>query len=458
MNVDKMIIFIGIVFCLIGFLFGFFVIKNKYAFVISDYEILKNKIISNLEIIDNLKEEKIKINEKNIFLENSKLENLENMQKIQKKYDSLLIEYNQSIKEKDILNEKYNSLHNLKKEIEEKYKNFNTEFENISRKIIQESTEKLNRDSSFVLEKTIKPFNDKFMDFENKVMQFYSNEKSERVSLTNEINKIVDTHQKLYFSAENLTKALKGENKTHGNWGEFQLEKILEESGLRKNSDYLVQETILDDLDGNRLIPDVIINLPDKKHIIIDSKVSLVAYEKYYSTDDDVEKEKHLKDFLISIKGLVKNLASKEYNDKKGMNSIDLVLMFMPIESAYMLAISKEPEIFKYAWDKKVVIVSPTTLFATLKTVAYIRRIEKQSKNVEEIATIGGKMCDQLHNFLEKMDNLDKCLIKSKAVYDDSLKTLNGRGSLLSNAKKMKELGAKSSKNIDNYLIEEDNL
>jgi DNA recombination protein RmuC len=248
--------------------------------------------------------------------------------------------------------------------------------------------------------------------------------------------------------ANNLANALKGDTKKQGDWGEIILEKVLERSGLIKGQEYQTQFNTKN-IDGSRIQPDAVVFLPDNKHIIIDSKVSLVAYNAYVNSEDENEKQKHLKEHINSVRNHVKQLSEKKYQTSSEFNTPDFVLLFMPIESAFSAAIQNDQDLFAYAWDLKIVIVSPTTLLATLRTIASIWKQERQTKNALEIAKQSGALYDKFVGFLEDLDKIGKSIDASKSAYEDALNKLKtGRGNLISRVINIQKLGAQTQKQI----------
>jgi DNA recombination protein RmuC len=254
--------------------------------------------------------------------------------------------------------------------------------------------------------------------------------------------------------ANNLTKALKGDTKTQGNWGEFILESILEKSGLVKGREFVIQETVKSD-DGSNLRPDVIVNLPDNKSMIIDSKVSLTAYEAYCSNDEKAVKERSLSEHINSIRRHIKGLSPKDYQNLYGLQSLDFVLMFIPIEPAFALAVQNDASLFYDAFEKNIVIVSPSTLLATLRTISSIWKQEKQNRNALEIAKKGGELYDKLVGFVDDLVEVGTRMKKAGESYESAMKKLTeGRGTIISKAENLKQLGAKSTKTIDPRIVD----
>ncbi|PLY00290.1 MAG: DNA recombination protein RmuC [Desulfuromonas sp.] len=330
-----------------------------------------------------------------------------------------------------------------------------TRFENLANQIFETKTRTFAEQSRSNLDAILKPFKEKISDFENKVTAAYTNEGKERHSLIKEVQRLQQLNQQISQDADNLTRALKGDTKTQGAWGEIVLERILEESGLRKGIEYNAQGGFRD-VDGKLLKPDVIIHLPENKEIVIDSKVSLVAYERYVRAEDEVEREKALKEHLLSINAHLKGLESKRYDELPGVKSLDFVLMFIPIESAFMLAIEKDSEIFRKAFDQSIMIVSPSTLLVTLRTIENIWRYEHQNKNALEIADRAGKLYEKFAGFVEDLEKIGSQLETTRKTYDAAHnKLISGRGNLVSRAQGLIELGVKSRKSISSEALQD---
>ncbi|CAG0962851.1 MAG: DNA recombination protein RmuC [Bacteroidetes bacterium] len=344
-----------------------------------------------------------------------------------------------------------------KAELEELQNRFKIEFENIANRLLEDKSKKFTEQNKINIEGILKPLNDKIKDFELKVDAAYKTEAAERNSLKGEIKNLVTQTQLVTNVADNLAKALKGDNKTQGNWGELILEKILEHSGLIKGKEYETQYSTTNE-EGRRLQPDVIIKLPDNKHIIIDSKVSLTAYEAFVNATTDEERTHHLANHIISVKSHIKLLSEKNYQTAKGINAPDFVLMFMPIESSFGIAIQADNELFQFAWERKIVMVSPSTLLATLRTIASVWKQERQNRNAIEIADAAGKMYDKFVLFIEDFEKVNTHIDGAKKSYDNAMNKMKyGTGNLLSRAEKIKELGAKANKSIPTNLLDTDN-
>ncbi len=341
-----------------------------------------------------------------------------------------------------------------KKEIEELQQRFVKEFENLANKILEEKSTKFTAQNKENIDQILKPLNEKIKEFEKRVEETYDKESKQRFSLEVEIKKLYETNLQITKDATNLTNALKGQAKTQGNWGEFILESILEKSGLVKGREYLVQESYTGE-DKKRLQPDVIINLPDHKNMVIDSKVSLVAYERYSSAESENEKSNALREHIASLRNHIKGLSGKNYQNLYQLQSLDFVLMFMPIEPAFSLAVQYEAGLFNEAFEKNIVIVSPSTLLATLRTIASIWRQENQNKNAIEIARQSGALYDKFVGFVEDLVNVGNKIDASKASYAEAMKKLHeGSGNLVFRAEKIRKLGAKTTKSLPQSILE----
>ncbi len=346
----------------------------------------------------------------------------------------------------------------LKSRFADMEEKFSLQFENLANRIFDEKTDRFKKESREDLGNLLNPLRERLQEFQKKIDDSFGDQMKEQISLKEQIKHIVTVNEKMTQQTENLTKALKGDVKTQGNWGEMILEKILEGSGLRKGEDYIVQGTSLGLKhveDGSLIKPDVIIMLPEDKHIIVDAKVSLTAYERYCGTDDAGERVKYLKDYLLSVRAHVNGLEGRRYQDTDKLGAPDFVLMFMPIEGAYSLAMQEDPTLHSYAWDKKIVIVCPSTLFATLKTIDSVWRLERQNKNTQEIARRGSLLYDKVAGFVSSMQDLGKRIEATQKTYDDAFKKLStGTGNIIRQTEELKELGVKSSKTLPKELLE----
>ena len=387
------------------------------------------------------------------------LENLENF--LAQKNEEIRILNNENRNLSEDLSVSNTNLGNLgeklvsqKEEMQELQKKFTIEFENIANKILEEKSVKFTAQNKENIDMVLAPLSDKLKSFETKVQDTYEKGLKERSELKEQIVQLSTLNQTLSKDAQNLTKALTHDNKTQGNWGEMILEKILMESGLTEGEEYSKQASINND-DGKRFQPDYIIQLPDNKHIIIDAKVSLVAYNQYVNPEDENEREKALKNHLISVRNHIKYLSEKNYQTATTIDSPDFVLLFMPIEPAFSMAIQQDKDIYQYAWSKNIVIVSPTTLLATIRTIASIWNQEKQNRNTLEIAKQAGALYDKFVGFLEDMDKIERGLSQADSAYKGAINKLKtGSGNLIKRTENMRELGAKANKQIPDKFIE----
>ncbi|WP_372773671.1 DNA recombination protein RmuC [Mangrovibacterium sp.] len=342
-----------------------------------------------------------------------------------------------------------------KQEMEDLQKRLTTEFENVAHKILRQNSQEFTQVNQKNISEILNPLRDKIQLFEKKVEDTYEKGLKDQTDLKAELKKLHDLNLKISDEANNLTKALKGDVKKQGNWGEVILEKILERSGLKEGQEFSKQFSTIGD-NGQRVQPDIVINLPGQKHIVVDSKVSLVAYERWVNAPDDEGRVRFIKDHLLSLKSHVKLLSEKHYQVAQGINSPDFVLLFVPIESSFSVAIQADQDLFSYAWDNKVVIVSPSTLLATLRTIASIWQQENQTRNAIEIARQGGALYDKFVAFINDLEKVGSNLDLTRKNYDLAMNKLNdGRGNLVRSAEKLKELGAKASKELPAKYLDE---
>ena len=340
-----------------------------------------------------------------------------------------------------------------KSEVEKLQEKFTKEFENLANKIFEEKGNKFSEQNKEKLSEILNPLKEKISDFEKKVEETNKESIKGHASLKEQLQMLKEMNQQVTQEAKNLTTALKGQSKTQGNWGEFILESILEKSGLVKGREYVVQESLTAE-SGKRFQPDVIINLPENKSIIIDSKVSLIGYEKFVSSEDENEKQLGLREHINSIRSHIKNLSGKNYQNLYQLESLDFVLMFMPIEPAFAYAVQSDPSLFSDAFEQNIVIVSPSTLLATLRTISSIWRQESQNKNALEIARQSGEMLDKFAAFVDDLISVGKGLVGAKDNYDKAMNKLTeGRGNLISRSEKIKKLGAKASKSLPPNIL-----
>ncbi len=335
------------------------------------------------------------------------------------------------------------------------------EFENLANKIFESKQQQFSANSKTLLDNTLDPLKLQLNEFRKKVEDVYEKENAERNRLAGQVQELQKQAQKIGEDAVNLAQALKGNTKAQGNWGEVVLERLLEESGLQKGREYDTQVNFTGN-DGSRLMPDVVVHLPENKDIVIDAKCSLVNYEKYCNSEDEFERKQHMAAHINSVRNHIKGLSIKDYEKIEGIKALDFVFIFIPIEAAFMLALQHEPALYREAYDRHIVLVSPTTLLATLRTVENIWRYEKQNKNAERIARDAGALHDQFVLLLESLDAIGNAINKTQEAYTKARERLQtGRGNLVKRVDDIRRLGAKTKRSIAGNLLEDagvDNL
>ena len=360
-----------------------------------------------------------------------------------------IIDLNREIAAKD------QEIKNLREINEGQEEKLRTQFENLATKILDDTTKKFTDQNKVNLNNILDPLGVKIKEFEKKVNDTYVKGTKERSTLAEQIKNLSELNIRMSKDAINLTKALKGDSKTQGDWGEFKLEMILEKAGLMNGVHYSTQGSFQDE-EGKHKRPDVIVNLPEGKCLVIDSKVSLTAYANYYQSEDDEEREGHLKDHVTSMKNHVQDLSSKNYQKLYQINAPDYVLMFVPIEPAFMLAIHADQDLMAWAVEKKNIVIVPTsTLLATISMVSSIWKQEDQKRNVLEIARQGGALYDKFVGFVDDLINVGKRLKSAKDSYDGAMNKLStGKDNLVRKTENIKALGAKTSKSLPDSLIQ----
>ncbi|REE81790.1 DNA recombination protein RmuC [Lutibacter oceani] len=427
------ILIIAILTLIVGFIIGKLITKNNYEKISSELEI-KNKLLlqdkeSNLNNINILNEEKkLLINEKH----------------------EIDLRYTQKVSELKSLEEK---LTENKAEVGKLQEKFTKDFEILANKILEEKSSKFTEQNKENLKTILNPLQEKIQTFEKKVEDTHKESIDYHAALRQQILGLKDLNLQMSKETLNLTKALKGDSKTQGNWGELVLERVLEKSGLEKDSEYFVQQSFVNN-EGKRILPDVVIHLPDDKKMIIDSKVSLTAYEQYINADDEIEKEQAIKEHVNSLKRHIEQLSEKNYQDIYQIESPDFVLLFIPIEPAFAVALNNDNQLYNKAFEKNIVIVTPTTLLATLRTIDSMWNNEKQQKNAIEIAIQAGRLYDQFVNLTNDLIKVGNQLKTVQGSYDTSMKKLTGAGNLIKKVESIKKLGAKGSKNFNDKLLE----
>jgi DNA recombination protein RmuC len=364
---------------------------------------------------------------------------------LQAKFQSQQASFNQ---ERVNFSEKLSLLENAEKQL-------STQFENLANKIFEQKSEKFTKTSQLGIDQLLSPLKDQIETFKKQISDQYVKEGQERASLKTEILGLKELNKQITEEASALTNALKGDNKIQGNWGELVLERILKESGLRKGHEYETQKSLKDDA-GKRYQPDVVVHLPNDKDIVIDSKVSLIAHEKLVNAENDESKQLAIKEHILSVRGHIKGLSKKDYQDLQGVRTLDYVLMFIPIESAFISAIEHEPQLIKFALDNQIMLVSPTNLLVALRTINNIWQYEYQNQNANKIAEQARKMYDKFHGFVGDMDKIGRNIEASAKAFESAMSKLStGRGNLVRQAEQFKSLGVSPTKSLDQKLLDE---
>jgi DNA recombination protein RmuC len=401
-------------------------------------QILENKI----ELLTKNSDQQEKFSEKQI----------QNLNDLQNKIITLASEKTRLEAEKSALEEKLKTQlqqifelnETRKKELEEIHKISQTHFQNLANQILEEKSNKFTEANKTNIDAILKPLGENLESFKKKVEETYDKESKERFSLGEQIKNLREQSDKISSEANNLASALKGQSKKQGNFGEMILETILQNSGLIKNIQYRKEENFKNE-EGKNLRPDFIVTLPDEKLVIIDSKTSLTAYEKFYSAETDIERELHLKSHLASIYNHIENLSEKKYDDLRG--ALDFTMMFIPIEPAYLAAIQADSDLWNYAYKKRILLTSSTNLIAFLKLVNELWRHDSQNKNQEEILRQAGALYDKFSTFVESLEKVKRQIDGAGNAYDEALKQLSsGKGNLIKRAKDLRELGIKTTK------------
>ena len=389
-------------------------------------------------------------NEKNILIETgNELRN--DLKKVQKEKEELLLENTRQDSELKNLKSR---LEDNQKDLEKLQEKFTKEFENLANKILDEKSNKFTEQNKQNIENILNPLQEKIKLFEDKVGKTHKESIDYHAALRQQIIGLKELNLQMSKEAVNLTKALKGDSKAQGNWGELVLERVLEKSGLEKDREYFVQESHVNN-EGRRIMPDVVIHLPDNKRMIVDSKVSLTAYEQYINAEDERIKEQALKDHVNSLKRHVVQLSDKKYEDIYEIESPDFVLLFVPIEPAFAIALKHDGNLYNQAFERNIVIVTPATLLATLRTIDTMWNNEKQQRNAIEIARQAGALYDKFNGLLVDLIGIGKKIDASKSDYNAAMnKLVEGRGNLINSVEKLKKMGAKAKKSLPENILE----
>lgn len=432
---------IALIFSFIGLFIGKLLAKLNYG---------KEKIIVEKEK-STLEERVLLLQQAKEMIENNFIELQIELKKNQKEKEQLITLNTRQDSENKNLQLK---LDEHKTEVENLQKKFTSDFEILANKILEEKSNKFTEQNKENLKIILNPLQEKIKVFEDKVDQTHKESIDYHAALRQQILGLKEMNLQMSKETINLTKALKGDNKTQGNWGELVLERVLEKSGLEKDREYYVQQSFTNDA-GKRILPDVVIHLPDNKKMVVDSKVSLTAYEKFVNEENETLKAQFLKEHIASLKRHVVQLSEKKYEDIYKIESPDFVLLFIPIEPAFAVAINTDNSLYNNAFEKNIVIVTPTTLLATLRTIDSMWNNEKQQKNAIEIARQAGALYDKFQSLLTDLVGIGKRIDDSKKEYSNAMnKLFDGRGNLISSVEKLKKMGAKAKKEIPDNIIE----
>ncbi|OCG28317.1 recombinase RmuC [Gilliamella sp. wkB108] len=358
------------------------------------------------------------------------------------------------------LEETLSATHERQTILEQSEQRLTTQFENLANRIFEQSGKKIEQQNRQSLDFLLSPLKEQLEGFKKQVQDSFGQEAKERHTLTHEIRNLQQLNEQMTKEATNLTNALKGNNKTQGNWGEFILSQILDNSGLRAGYEYETQVSLTNE-NNQRLQPDVIVHLPQGGDVVIDSKVTLVAYERHFNSDDEATKAKAMAEHLTAVRNHLKQLSQKDYHKLIGINSLDYILMFIPVEPAFLSAIDHDPTLINDALKNNIMIVSPTTLLVALRTIHNLWRYEYQNRNAELIADRASKLYDKVRGFIEDMENLGSCLDKAQQTYQNSMNKLSkGRGNVIGQIERFRELGIEVKKpiNPDIALVSMDEL
>ena len=433
---------IAVLFSLIGLFIGKLAAKLSFS---------KEKIVSE--------KEKSTLEVRIVLLEETKGIAEDNFIELQKELKGMQREKEQLISDKSTLTSELQGLQlkleENKQEVEKLNEKFTKEFENLANKILDEKSLKFTAQNKENIKNILHPLQEKIKGFEDKVEKTHKESIDYHAALRQQILGLKELNQQMSKETINLTKALKGDNKMQGNWGELVLERVLEKSGLEKDREYFVQQSFTND-EGKRVLPDVVIHLPDNKKMIVDSKVSLVAYEQYINEEEELLKAGFLKEHVNSLKRHVDQLSEKKYEDIYKIESPDFVLLFIPIEPAFAVALNSDTYLYNKAFEKNIVIVTPSTLLATLRTIDTMWNNEKQQRNALEIARQAGALYDKFQGFLSDLIGIGKRIDESKKEYSNAMsKLVEGRGNIITSVEKLKKMGAKAKKALPEGLVEE---
>lgn len=431
-----------IVGAVLGAIIIYLILKSSHV-LRKDFDELNSNFIKSNSYLENAQK---KIEELNVSLNSEKEINIQKNLELNK-----LIAANSNFSAQ---NENLQRLLDTQKEdLKKLQEDAKLQFENLANEILEKKSLKFTEQNQLNLKNILNPLQEKINNFEKKVETTHKESIDYHAALRQQIIGLKDLNLQMSKETVNLTKALKGDSKIQGNWGELVLERVLEKSGLEKGREYEVQKSHINE-DGNRVLPDVVINLPDGKKMIIDSKVSLNAYEKYTNEEEDEQKSYYLKEHISSIKRHVEQLGNKNYQNLYAMESPDFVLLFIPIEPAFAIALNEDTYLYNKAFEKNIVIVTPSTLLATLRTIDSMWTNQKQQENAFEIARQAGALYDKFEGFVTDLVKIGNKIKDSKAEYDNAMnKLVDGRGNLITSVEKLKKMGAKAKKSLPENII-----
>lgn len=437
---------------LLGIIIGNLLGKLALKKATGELEKENNSLTATIHNLETLKQEKEHsfVQQKEDFIQRLNEQVKENSElRREKEFSAIeLAKKNEELKNLQI------KLNENKEEVEKLQGKFTKEFENLANKILDEKSTKFTEQNKENIKNILSPLQEKIQTFEKKVEDTQKESISMHSALKEQLSGLKELNAQMSKETINLTKALKGDSKTQGNWGELVLERVLEKSGLEKDREYFVQQSFTNE-EGKRIMPDVVIHLPDNKKMIVDAKVSLTAYEQYINTEDDFEKERFVKEHVNSLKRHVEQLSEKRYEDIYKIESPDFVLLFVPIEPAFAVALNEDNTLYNKAFEKNIVIVTPTTLLATLRTIDTMWNNEKQQRNALEIARQAGALYDKFDGLLKDLINIGKKIDATKLDYSAAMnKLVEGRGNLISSVEKLKKMGAKTKKALPEKIIE----
>ncbi len=436
--------FIALVFSLIGFFIAKLILRVK----------LEKEKTSLEKENSTLEERVVLLQQSKDIVENNFIEHQKEFKGLLQEKENLIVK-NTNLNS-DIINLQ-EKLADNKTEVNKLQEKFKNDFEVLANKILEDKSNKFTEQNKENLKTILSPLQEKIKTFEDKVEKTHKESIDYHAALRQQILGLKELNQQMSKDTLNLTKALKGDSKLQGNWGELVLERVLEKSGLEKDREYFIQQSFTND-EGKRVLPDVVIHLPDNKKMIVDSKVSLTAYEQYVNEDDESLKEQYLKNHVVSLKRHIEQLSEKKYEDIYKIESPDFVLLFIPIEPAFAIALNADDQLYNKAFEKNIVIVTPTTLLATLRTIDSMWNNEKQQRNALEIARQAGALYDKFQGLLSDLIGIGKRIDDSKKEYSNAMnKLFEGRGNLITSVEKLKKMGAKAKKSLPQNIIDRAN-